>query len=78
MEGMERKRKCGEVIRCGASYGKWVEGIGRIGMKWKEWKGMGSEGKECKMSGINWKEQERMRSEGKKWEGMRWNEKNGK
>ena len=56
MEGMERKRKCGEVIRCGASYGKWVEGIGRIGMKWKEWKGMGSEGKECKMSGINWKE----------------------
>ena len=57
LEGMGRKGKCGEVIRCGQVMGsgwKELEGIGRNRMKWKEWKGMGSEGK--KWEGIRWNE----------------------
>ena len=53
LEGMERKRKCGEVIRCGASYGKWVEGIGRNWKEWNKLEGIGKNEKRGEEMGMN-------------------------
>ena len=53
LEGMGRKRKCWEVIRCGASYGKWVEGIGRNWKEWNKLEGIGKNEKRGEEMGMN-------------------------